>query len=271
VQLNSRNPGRIRFSGVVYNDPASTKEIFSLTPGAATTFPDLIIENVSMLGHGSGAMIYVSSSTTVTRLLLEKWRIPNATAASVVQNLGTITNLAYSHVAATTTSGSGALLANTGVTAAVGNLRMSNVNVKGSGTGALIQTAGNADTLTRWDMVNVLSDNMAWLWDVNTVTELHMVNVTSVNPGQGIGYNRATTSLTIRGEGLAIAPGTQDLALLSGAQVRSYSLGFACRADRLTRAVGAMASNNASALSCGVGPIACDGTTWKNLATAATY
>ena len=62
-----------------------------------------------------------------------------------------------------------------------------------------------------------------------------------------------------------------DLTTVSGGTIRSRGLGTACDVSKLAKNAGDMATNTNGSLSCGTGPVVCNGTNWKHLYTGATY
>jgi len=122
-------------------------------------------------------------------------------------------------------------------------------------------------TLPLIELNNVaLGGGPSWLCDLNTVTQVMASNVAS---GGGPFSVRAAGNLTIRAGAMSLTGGASSV--LSGGVLSSKTFGFRCDVSILAKAAGDMAHNTNAALSCGVGPVVCDGTSWKNLFSGATY
>ena len=107
----------------------------------------------------------------------------------------------------------------------------------------------------------------AWIADLNASTDLYLSNV-RIASGGNIANLRAAANLKVYAN-QPMPSGTT--AVTAGGVVRSRGLGYQVDVSKLTKAAGDMATNTNAALSCGVGPVICDGTTWKHLYTGATY
>jgi len=84
-------------------------------------------------------------------------------------------------------------------------------------------------------------------------------------------FSSGATPVTVSGAGLRRA-GSEKPVYRDGTQVvTTKSLTTEADLSVITKSANAMAYNTNSGLSCGVGPVVCDGTSWKHLFTGATY
>lgn len=83
-------------------------------------------------------------------------------------------------------------------------------------------------------------------------------------------FTATATPVAIEGSGASILT-SQGLSRDGSQVITALSPTTPCNVALLARTAGTMAHNTNATLSCGVGPVACDGTTWTNLASGATY
>lgn len=113
----------------------------------------------------------------------------------------------------------------------------------------------------------------AYVWWLLGAVELSLTNVRHGVCYQGIRAASNTTVVTVRASGVTWTPTIFVDGNGGGGVVRLLSFDLRGEIDRpgIQKNNGDMAYNTKGALACGVGPVVCNGTNWKNLYTGATY
>lgn len=147
-------------------------------------------------------------------------------------------------------------------------LKLSNVRFINPASGGAIITANVAGVT----VPNVFLDNVeigcGWVADMNCTSTFWMTNVTAT-VGNGTFRIRSAGAITVRGAGISAS--ATGMTIDAGGTAHSMALDFPVDLSKLSRTAGDRATNTNAALSCGIGPVITDGTTWKNLYTGATY
>lgn len=196
------------------------------------------LARVRALNGFKGNGVEVMSGATCPWILVEDYRTV-ASGKSVVQTNGPVSRIHLRDVYAT---GQNGVRANSTGPVAV---RLSNVDLDGGGTGGYgVEVNGPAT-------VDFDGGSMAVS---NTICKAA----------------GASASLDIRGD--VRNPRSKPGVGRDGTQpITVRSLTFECDVALLTRTAGSQAYNTNAALSCGVGPVTCDGTTWRHVHSGATY
>lgn len=141
-------------------------------------------------------------------------------------------------------------------------LGLNGIRSHNANSGILVDSPSGT-TLTRVDAHNVDADHNA----VFSIADTSEVNAFGVSNAGSYGiYGGA---ITLRAFGMK---GDQPPWVSDGAgTIHSKTFDYQADVAKLAKAQGNMAYNNNGARSCGVGPVVCDGTTWKHIYTGATY
>lgn len=100
-----------------------------------------------------------------------------------------------------------------------------------------------------------------------TVTDL---KATTLSDGVLTLYTSAATPVVFQTAGLTLS-GAAGLARDGSQVVTARSLTTECDVSKLAKTANTMAYNTNAALGCGIGPVVCNGTSWKHLFSGATY
>lgn len=131
---------------------------------------------------------------------------------------------------------------------------------------------GNVGTFGVMEFANITIANGQAVVKLKNAAEVHLRGITANTLSQALvslfGVNATPVVVSASGLTLTSAAGVAK----DGSQVlRSRSFELACDVSKLTLTAGDMAYNTNAALACGVGPVVCNGTTWKHLHTDLTY
>jgi hypothetical protein len=224
----------------------------------------------------AGAVIQVGDgviTTAVNTLLVESPRILSTGVSHVVTVFGTVSDL-------TVRSPSGVVPASYQVVNLAGAVasvaRLTIVDDHTSGGSAIVGAIVVGQVL---GMVTIVgsqhSGTHAWIGDLATVTTLHMIG-SNFNSSNGTFSVRATGNLSIYSSGCRY--NSAGITVAAGGVVRCWNSDLRTDIAKLTKGNGDTAYNTNAALTpvsgtaAGlVGPCVCDGTVWKNLATASTF
>jgi hypothetical protein len=267
IKVDGVSMSGIRIRGVRRNDPAATAETIRVQPSVAATISSLSIADLDVTAPTTQPVVTVSNITTIGALQLSDAVV--AGSSHLVNVDGTVTDLSVRN--ARVTGQSGYLLHFNNANAAVTRATFTGCHVQGTGGGGLVRGIAATNGLPTLNVVGCVVTGVAWIGDLGTTSDVTLSGTSYLSPGQGLFNVRATAALTVRGGGNNLTPGTADITVAAGGTVTSRTFDFSAKASRLAKVANAMAFNNEAALSCGVGPIICDGTTWKHLYTGATY
>lgn len=217
----------------------------------------------------SGSAVYVDNNTVLDSLHVSRLSVEDGLASGSVVKLGTGATVTSMIVDGVT----GALASNMQIvsildsssTTTITSLTVSNVTVTGTSSGAIVRAATSGQVLSRLFLSNISANNITNVANLNTTTTVFCQNV-NMQGGSGfavgaVGSVVAYVSNSIMG----------TTTVTSGGGIRSRALGFRVDASLLTKTAGDLAYNTNAGLSCGAGPIVCDGTNWKHLYTGDTY
>jgi hypothetical protein len=209
-----------------------------------TAIDDLIIHRptVNQSGASNSLPVEISTGVTVKRLKVHDPVCVQGTANGI--DLVTLT---------------GAIVTDILVTGAVAELLNSIVYLNGGTYSKVAVRDSRAKTVqalvkAKQPVAITLSNN-----DADTVSSGAVALFTS---------SATPVSIEASGNRYTSAPGLSK----DGSQVvTAGSLTTQCDVSKLTKTANTMAYNTNSGLSCGAGPVVCDGTNWKHLFTGATY
>ncbi len=277
--------------------PVMAGDDTSQTNTTGGTFDNIVIENVSAkalsggfapiflnasvgkrfrvngqhydVGAVSGAAILLGSNAAIDSLVVSHLTVVNgATNVGAIRVQGSVDNLVINGVVGAFVAGASLVQIDDGTsTACIRRLSIANVAASwATASGSLVRavTSGHALTTMQLSNINCVA-GPAWIGDLDTVTTIYL---TGVSVGAGLFSVRAQSALTVYGEGVV---SNFSASIVAGGTMRAKSLGFAVDASKLVKTANDMATNTNAGLSCGVGPIICDGTNWKHLFTGATY
>lgn len=269
--INGSNIRRLRLAGIAFDNSAATAAVVRVVPVSAATIASLTLSDIDVNALNANPIVQIDSTATVTRLLIDRVTVASSASGAVgLAVSGVITDLTLTRFTATWT-GSCYVVSLTGSasTATVTRMSLSDIHVSGSG-GGLLTAVTSTHVLPRVEVSNAQLNSTAWVADLNTVTELHLSNVTTITPTAGIFNIRAACALTVRGAGLNLAPGGQNINIAAGGTVTSKTLALECDLTKLQTTAWSMAYNTNAGHAAGVGPVVANGTLWKQLYTGAT-
>lgn len=248
-----------------FTSGAATVPVISLNANIGTAR----ISDVSVDTCTGGELVRVASTCTVTRLMVNRASIiSTANAVSIVSVYGTVTDLDMNAANGQVAAGGYALtLVSSAGTAAVTKATMRGVHWVGS-SGGLVVAATSTHTLPNVEILGCVADSTAWVADLATTTEIHMVGLLTKTLTNGSFNVRATASVTLRGE----ASSGLSATVAGGGNLFSRSFGVNIDVSKLTKTAGHLAYNTNAGLSCGSGPVVGNATPlWQHILTAATY
>jgi hypothetical protein len=160
------------------------------------------------------------------------------------------------------------------VTALVRHMRLRNLRIEGPTTGTptncgLMRADGAVSTLT-CDGIAALGKVYSIGRFVNTV-RFFLSNVFAEDVNH-LGWFLLNTgaSATVKGCNGMNGAAVEDITKTAGS-LASEAINFKVDVNSVTRAANSFCWNTNAARSCGIGPVMCDGTTWKHMITAATF
>ena len=151
----------------------------------------------------------------------------------------------------------------------VSSMRLFNcrLNVATQSAGLVSQPA-NA-TLTDLYVTNLRVDRAAWaIGDFGKSLNLYLDGISA---GSINGWFIAENGVTVDVKGATGMAGATNFGQSGTGKAASRALGFLCDVSLVAKNAGDLAYNTNGALSCGAGPVICNGTLWKHLYTGATY
>lgn len=266
--IDGSNIRRCHVRGLAINKPEGPV----VWVGYRAALVELTLEDVHADELGDVPLVSIEREAAVRRLTVDGATVGNSVEkATCFQVAGKVDELTIGGIQARLAAG-GRLLAlpTSSASATVGQAMISDVHLIGNGSG-LVAATRDTHILSRVAITNTALSGPAWLCDLNTSTELHLSGVSTEDPIDGVVRVRRSAALTVRADNLKIAPHSQMLAIASGGAVTSLSLALAVDVSKLRRTAGAKATNTNARLSCGTGPVQCDGVWWRHLYTGATY
>jgi hypothetical protein len=230
------------------------------------------IRTVQMLNHNgrvtanfTGA-IDLRNNLTVERLLVNGMMVyTTATQDALLRLEGATSVVRYASItnSGMSASGTDARLVSLHTNATLTHLALDNVNSEQpSNNGPMVDYPAGT-TVERVDMRGVRAKH-SFLVQNNPALEITIVGC--VNPGGG--SVSSSTASTLYGTGI---PAGQPAWRQDAGTIHPKSLDWQVELRKVAKAKGNVCYNTDGALTCGTGPVVCDGTNWKNLYTGATY
>lgn len=258
---------RVRVSGVHFDNPAAAgAAIIDVAPATAGTIRALTIENVTVPNSGGQPIIRVGPNATVGVLTVDKMDVENlsASAWNAVFVQGTVADLLARGVTGVAGNGGVVNLDGSRAAATVNRCSINGVRLRGVNSSAMVVATNSGHTLPVVEVADAVITSMAWVADLNTVTELHLSSVSTTAPF-GIFNIRANANVTVRGSGFNLGAGSQGLQVAAGGVLRSKTLDLACDVSKLGQADGDQATNTNAGLPYGTGAVISNGSAWRRI------
>jgi hypothetical protein len=226
------------------------------------TINTLDIDHIEAATYVNNSTLVDLNSTTINNLNIRSARVNTSVTYNLVRLLSANTVVNNLRINNAWTSGTVSFVAIEDSTSSIDNCYISNSYFLGASNGQAVKAA--VGTLTRVHLSNVTLSNNAWIVTSNSTTEINAVNVNSA----GGFFLYASAVVTVRGSGLSIGGSNAN----AGGVLRCKSPDFpvATTATYVGKNNGDMAYNTNGSASYGVGPVVCDGTTWRSMFNTAT-
>jgi hypothetical protein len=220
IKLNGRNMSRISVDKVEFDNAAATAPVVNYAPTAVATLDSLIIGRIRVKSIGATPIVRDDLQGTISRLLVDGVDVgATVSGAQIVQVRTLVTDLIIRNVMGSLTGSTNVLHLNgSDTTAQVTRCTIDGVHIVGTG-GSIVNAVTATHVLPRIEMANIEFSGVSWLTDLATTTELHLNNITTVSPGAGVMNVRATAAITVRGAGLNLALGAQNIAVAGGVRL----------------------------------------------------
>jgi hypothetical protein len=230
-----------------------------------TVVKNLILKKLSSKWSCTTGLISISAPASVNKLTIDGVDaiMGDATGACIVEVRGTVGDVTLRSIQATFPAGNGDIVRH--ISGSIKTLKISDLN----------QTKGNH---IYYQVTTGFPTILIYLRDINVDTlgtgvDLKNSAEVRVNGFRGTGFGGYP--IVVNG-GTVYVVGQVEFTEKKFVQVSSgtaYVNGIGIRVDvsQLAKRQGDIAHNVNAGLACGLGPVVCDGTNWKNLYTGAIY
>ncbi|HVI77813.1 MAG TPA: hypothetical protein VM715_06550, partial [Candidatus Acidoferrum sp.] len=235
--------------GVIDGVSVDTLKVTSGTNAAVQIHKSTTLRNVRVRNiRGSGQLVQLADAATVEDLVVESLNVQG-------------TNRYVVAIAAGTTPGP----------AVCTKLTLKNIFYNASSNAAGLVSTANGSTLTALTIHDCHVARAAWaVGDFATPTNVYVRGLTSVSQNGWI-HTATGGVVTVKEAALSTTSANESVTAVAGTTISSDDFGFRVKLGGIAKTVNGRAFNTDNTLTCGVGPVLCDGTTWKHLYTGATW
>lgn len=222
---------------------------------------------------GTAAAILVQTGAIVSRLdVIGFTRTTNSRAPNIVSVAGDIGTLNFEDLDATFNAAANAGMISVAGQASAILLSQSKIAAHSGVSVLSTPTAQTALTVCASDLF-MSGFASGYIWVLRGAVELNLNGVHHGTCYMAVKADSNGTVVTVRGAGITWSPTIFVDGNGGTGVVRLLSFALYGEIDRpgIQKNNGDMAFNTKSGLSCGAGPVVCNGTAWKNLYTGATY
>lgn len=234
----------------------------------------ITVEDVSLTGLNSSKPLVNCRTTVLAPYLRFRGLDVRSDVSAVVNLIGLYDTVQVDGVKCITETTHCVGVYLNGATTNVKTLELSNWDMRSPAQGnAFVKADTNGAVLEVLEATNIKLDNVFWVFDLITDTEIHAQNMKQVSGGglinaraqSGVAADIVVWSFTGNTHNTVnVGTGTPN------ATVTSKALGLRCSASVLAKNNGDLVYNTNAGHAAGVGPCVSNGTLWKNLYTGAT-